>query len=474
MTTELLKIENLSICLKNATVPLLKNINLCIYPQKVIAIIGDSGIGKTTLALHLLLLQNQQNFFIKSGKILWQGKNILKMNEKELQEYRKNKVKIIFQNSFQSLHPQKKIGPQIAEASSFKNSTDNKKLAQDFLAKINLPPEYYHYYPYQISGGQKQRVLIAIALINPPKLLIADEPSSALDKETLQIILNLLEDYKKKYKMSFLFITHRLSLFQKMNPLVYEIKNQELKKTTKIFLKKIIPVENIKNNPQALLETKNLNVEYPIGFMKKKRVLKNINFSLYKGKVLGIQGESGSGKTTLIKTLLQLLPYKGKILFKKKEIPFLTKNEWRDFKKNTAPMFQDPNGALSPRIPILKSILEGIKLYDKEFSKNWKKKIFAALEEFKLPTKILSLYPHQISGGQKQRIAFLRIYLYSPKILLLDEPTSFLDEKNQAIILEHLVSYQKKNKVAMLVVSHDKNFLKQLTSDILILDKISS
>ena len=143
-----------------------------------------------------------------------------------------------------------------------------------------------------------------------------------MDKETLQTILDLLQDYKKKHKMSFLFITHRLSLFQKMNPIIYEIKNQELKKMNKVFFKKITPLKNIKSNPQILLETKNLGVEYPIGFMKKKTVLKNINFSLYTGKVLGIQGESGCGKTTLIKTLLQLLPYKGKIFFKKKEFHF--------------------------------------------------------------------------------------------------------------------------------------------------------
>ena len=136
----------------------------------------------------------------------------------------------------------------------------------------------------------------------------------------------------------------------------------------------------------------------------------------------------------------------------------MTKSEQLDFRKNIAPMFQDPNGSLSPNIPILKSILEGIKIYDKDFSTTWKKKIFTGLEEFNLPTKILSLYPHEISGGQKQRIAFLRIYLYSPKILLLDEPTSFLDEKNQAIMLNHLADYQKKNKVAILIVSHDKIF----------------
>ena len=469
MKEKLLEVKNFCINFKKNKLTLLKKINFCLYQQDCMAIVGDSGIGKTTLALALLQLQNKTDFFISSGDILWKGKSILTMNYWELQNYRRNAVKITFQDSFQTLHPQKKIGSQILESYTKKLPIPQKKeLVYHFLQKINLSNDFYHYYPYQLSGGQKQRILLAIALINMPQLLIADELTTALDQETLQIIIYLLCEYQKKYSLSFLFITHRVSLFANMNPSVYEIKNFSLQKFSYNYLKKIKFVKKKINS--TILEIKNVNVDYPLGFFKKKNILKNCNFSLKKGQNLGIMGNSGSGKTTLLHALLQLVPYKGEIFYKNKSTANFQKKDWQDYKKNIAPMFQNPSNSLSPKSNVQKIISEGMEIYQKYDKIKKKEKIIEIIQKLNLSSKLLNSYAYQLSGGQKQRIALARVYLYEPQVLLLDEPTSFLDEKNQNKFLQHLLEYQKKTDAAFLVVSHDHNFLSSFVDKILFLN----
>lgn len=476
MKKKLLEIKNFSLHLKKpqGLQPLLKKINFCLYQQDCMAIIGDSGIGKTTLALNLLRLQNKENFLVSHGDILWKGKSLLQMNSKELLQYRKNEVKIIFQDLFQSLHPQKKIGPQILESCS-KNIhlSEKKELVYYFLQKIDLPSQYYHYYPHQLSGGQKQRVLIAIALINKPQVLVADEPGTALDKETLQIIIQLFQDYQKKYSLSFLFITHRLTLFASMKPRVYEIKNFSLQKFSPSPLKSIQPLKK-KKITTTVLEVKNLSVDYHLSFWKKKRILQHCNFRLKKGQTLGIMGKSGSGKTTLIRAILHLLSYNGEISYKQMKTSQFQKKHWKEYKKNIAPVFQDPSNALSPKIPIQKIISEGIDIYQKWTGTQKKSKILEILQKLSLPSEILNSYSYQLSGGQKQRIALARVYLYEPQVLLLDEPTSFLDENNQNQFLRHLLEYQKKTEASLLIVSHEKSFLSCIADEILFLNTNST
>ena len=477
MKERLLEIKNLDLCISkpNGAIALLKNVNFNLSSRDCVVLVGESGVGKTSLALHLLQLQNKKNFLVTNGDILWKGKSLLAMNDKQLNYYRKKEVKIIFQDSLSSLHPQKKIGFQILEAFSISLNLAKKKLIiKKFLQKVALLPQFYDYYPHQLSGGQRQRILLVIALINKPKILIADEPTTALDSQTLQIILKVLGDYQAKHNVGILFITHRLSLFSQMKPKFYEIKDCYLREY-------FVPPKNQNNaffktntsnkKPAILLQTKNLSVDYPIGFWKKKNVIKDCNLTLAKGQILGVMGISGSGKTTLIRALLQLLPHTGKIFWKGKETNSFQKSDWRDYRRNIAPVFQDPDASLSPKISIEKIICEGVNKYQNNLGKIAKQnKILNILEKFSLPLELLQSYSYQLSAGQKQRLALARIYLYAPQLLLLDEPTSFLDDNNQKKIIEHLLDYQRKTEASYLIVSHDKNLLESVADNILFLN----
>lgn len=471
MSKYLLEVKNLTLIFKETNNILLENISFCLAKGDFVALCGSSGCGKTSLALCLLQLHSQKKIIIKKGSILWKGKDLLKMSSKQINQVRAKEIKIIFQNPFGHLHPQKKIGWQINEAlldNLTKKEKKNKILL--FLKKLELPEAIYNFYPFQLSGGQKQRVMLAIALINQPDLLIADEPVTALDNQTLNQILKILEEYKKNHKITIFFITHKLNILKSVVTKTYRIQNKHLENYSVKELKKISSFKPKKEskNAEALLRVEKLAVCFKQSFfLKSVEILKECSFEIYKGQIIGIMGLSGSGKTTLLKALLNLISYQGKIFWNSKNIKEFNKNEMYDFKRNVAPIFQEPYQSLSPKILIKKIILEGSNLHLKNVNqKKLQAKITAILKDLNLEDEILNKYPHQLSGGQQQRINLLRIFLYNPQLLLLDEPTSSLDEENQNFFFKLLVDYQKKTQASYIIVSHDKYLLEKISNKI--------
>ena len=417
-------------------------------------------------------MQSKKDFVIEQGSILWKGENILEMSEKQRNQLRKKEIKIIFQDPFGSLHPQKKIGTQILEAySSYSSLTEKKTHIKQFLSKLDLLEEHYTAYPFQLSGGQRQRVMLAMALINSPQLLIADEPTTALDYETLKQILAVLKNYKKS--LSILFISHKLKMLRSFLNQAYIIKNYSLKKYDLNQKEQILKgKKKKKSKSQPLLSLEKLSVSFNSSdklWQSSKKILHNLNFEIFAGRTVGIMGLSGSGKTTLLKAILNMTPYQGKIYWKGKPLKDFKKKEWQKYRSQIAPVFQDPSQSLSPRIPIKKILLEGLNLHT-SFSMGEKDlKILSLMDKFQLDHSILQKYPHQLSGGQQQKLAIARIFLYKPELLLLDEPTSSLDFKNQSRIFRYLLEYQKQSGAAYLIVSHDQELLQSVADNIFFL-----
>ncbi len=478
MSLPLLEVKNLTLSVKQKaqTAPLLNNISFCLNKGESMALIGESGSGKSTLALSLLQLHNKKDFLIEQGSILWKGKDILRMSEKQKNQIRKKEIKIIFQDTFGSLHPQKKIGIQILEAYFFPFSVKEKKSrVKQFLKKLELPEEIYSRYPFQLSGGQRQRVMLGIALINSPQLLIADEPTTSLDYETLGQILKILKSYKNY--LSILFISHKLKMLYSFLDKAYLIENKILKQHNLHQKEKTLNClkNSIKKNHKAelLLSVKNLSVSFKkkarFFWSPQEKILQNFSFELFAGKTVGIMGLSGSGKTTLLKSLLNLTSYQGEIYWKGQYLKNFKKKEWREFRKSIASVFQDPAQSLSPRISVRQILLEGLNLHTPFTAKEKEEKILSLMDKFQLNHNILQKYSYQLSGGQQQRLAIARVFLYQPQILLLDEPTSSLDNKNQNKIFQYLLEYQKKSNAAYLIVSHDQELLKSVADSIFLL-----
>ena len=478
----LLEVKNLIISIKQKkqTTPLLNNISFCINKGESMALIGESGSGKSTLALSLLQLYHKKDFLIEQGSILWKGKDILLMDEKQKNKIRKEEIKIIFQDPFGSLHPQKKIGLQILEAySAVLPAKEKKQKVKHFLKKLELPEETYSRYPFQLSGGQRQRIMLAIALINSPQLLIADEPTTSLDYETLGQMLKILKSYGNS--LSILFISHKLKMLYSFLDRAYLIENKSLKRYNLRQKEKTLNLaKNSKkqhtHKAELLLSVKNLSVSFKKEarfWSPHKKILHNLNLDLFSGRTVGIMGLSGSGKTTLLKSLLNLNSYQGEIYWKRKCVKNFKKKEWQEFRKSVAPVFQDPAQSLSPRISVKQILLEGLNLYTSFSLKEKEQKILLLMDKFQLNPSILKKYSYQLSGGQQQRLAIARIFLYKPQVLLLDEPTSSLDNKNQNKIFQYLLEYQKKTGAAYLIVSHDQELLKLVADSIFVLkDKI--
>ncbi len=473
MQLPLLEVKNLTLSIKqrDTNCPLLKDISFSLFKGETMALVGESGSGKSTLALSLLQLQSKKDFVIEQGSILWKGEDILQMSEKQKNQLRKKELKIIFQDPFGSLHPQKKIGTQILEAYSSSSSLKEKKQhIKQFLTELDLLEETYTAYPFQLSGGQQQRVILAIALINSPQFLIADEPTTALDYETLKQILAVLKNYKKS--LSVLFISHKLKMLYSFLHKAYIIKNHCLKKYDLNQKEPFLNINKTKKKTSLLLSIQKLSVSFKNSenlWQPSKKVLHNLNFELFANRTVGIMGLSGSGKTTLLKAILNITPYQGDIYWKGKHLKNFKKQQWQEFRCQVAPVFQDPSQALSPKISVEKILLEGLNLHTSFSLKEKEQKILLLMDKFQLNQSILQKYPHQLSGGQQQRLAIARVFLYKPQILLLDEPTSFLDLENQNRIFRYLLEYKKKNAVAYLIVSHDQELLKSVADNIFFL-----
>ena len=493
MKKKILEFQNLSISFqKNQQV--VNNLSFSLYEKETLALVGESGSGKsvTALASMKLLPSNAKT----EGLINFENKNLLSLQEQEIQKIRGNKVSFIFQEPMTSLNPLQTIQKQIKESIILhQNLNQNEALAKVFwlLRMVGLSniDEKIPRYPHQLSGGQRQRAMIAMALSNDPKVLIADEPTTSLDVSVENKILHLLEDLKKSFGMSILFITHDLNVVKRMADKVVVmqsgkiietgltkniINNPKMDYTRKLFSEpeKIIKKKKTTNYP--LVEVKNIIVDYPIRTSifsrskKKYRAVNEVNFRIAPGETLGIVGESGSGKSSLALGILRLIHSEGDILLEKKSIRNLRGNKLTEIRKDIQIVFQDPYGSLSPRMCISEIISEGLNEHYPNLSKSEvMEKVKESIENVELPNNILTRYPHEFSGGQRQRIAIARAIILKPKFLILDEPTSALDRTVQFQIVQLLKQLQEKYGLAYIFISHDLAVIRAMSHRVLVM-----
>ena len=493
---KIISIKNLSISFKKNEV--IRKVNLDIIKGKTTAIVGESGSGKTLTALSILKLL-PSNAKVNSGKIIFKNKEILSENNSFFEKIRGNKITTIFQEPMTSLNPLHTINKQIAEIilTHKKISSDTaKKLTEDLLVEVGLNDiaKRPKVYPYELSGGQRQRVMIAMSIANKPDVLIADEPTTALDVTIQMQILDLLSNLQARLGMTVLFISHDLSVVKKISDFVYVMKNGtviESGNKQNIFdnpkheyTKKLIStISSKKINSLSLekevLKVNNLKVWYPIkkGILKKTvghvKAINNLSFNLRKGESIGIVGESGSGKTSLILAILKLIKSEGEIFINNKNINKLNKNEILEIRKKIQIVFQDPFSSLSPRMNIEEVISEGLNVHYPSLTNDDKIfKLKNVLNNVDLNyDETIEKYPHEFSGGQRQRIAIARALILEPKILILDEPTSALDVTVQNQIINLLNDLQKKLFLSYVFISHDMKVIRSVADKILVLKK---
>jgi len=500
MPFPLLEIKDLNVSFRgtNQIITAANKINLKINKGKTIALVGESGSGKSVTALSILGLLPYPNAFHSEGKIIFEKQNLLNGNNDFMRGIRGNKIGMIFQEPMMSLNPLHTIKKQIKEAILLHQKMSKNKINKRILELLNMvkldsPELKLNFYPHQLSGGQRQRVMIAMAIANKPEILIADEPTTALDVTIQAKILSLLNELQNELGMAILLITHDLNIvknYANYTYIMYKSNIIENGPTSKIFKKpkhnytikllqsKASPLKRERNfiPGKNLLNIKNLKVYFPVkkGILKRTvsyiKAVDDISFSIKEGVTLGIVGESGSGKTTLAQAILNLIPYKGNITFKQKNIRNYNKTEVKNLKRNMQFVFQDPYSSLSPRLSVYQIIAEGLIIHNiGKNDKDRKIMIKKILKDVGLDEESMNKYPHEFSGGQRQRIAIARALILNPKLIILDEPTSALDMNTQIQILKLLLKLQKDRKLSYIFISHDLNIIRAIADNIIIM-----
>ncbi|UVK39030.1 ABC transporter ATP-binding protein [Mesorhizobium sp. AR10] len=464
---------------------------------ETVALVGESGSGKSVSALSVLKLLPYPTASHPSGKILFQGADLLAMNEKQLRRVRGNKVTMIFQEPMTSLNPLHTIEQQIVEILKLHQGLGDRQAKARTLELLNEvgirePQKRLDAYPHQLSGGQRQRVMIAMALANEPELLIADEPTTALDVTVQAQILELLAGLKSRKGMSMLFITHDLGIVRKIADRVCVMtkgKIVETGPTKEIFANPQHPytrhllAAEPKGKPPAandaakpVMTGHDIKVWFPIkrGFFRRTvdnvKAVDGIDVTVRAGQTLGVVGESGSGKTTLGLALARMISSTGSIQFNGRDINQLTFNAMRPLRRELQIVFQDPFGSLSPRMSVSEIIEEGLKIHEPKLSPDQRdKRVVDVLGEVGLDAATRNRYPHEFSGGQRQRVAIARAMVLNPRFVMLDEPTSALDMSVQAQVVDLLRSLQAKHDLAYLFISHDLKVIRALANDVIVM-----
>ncbi|MBZ0140882.1 MAG: ABC transporter ATP-binding protein, partial [Pseudorhodoplanes sp.] len=481
----LLRVNDLSVAFRQGGTQTLAvdRISFELPKGKTVALVGESGSGKSVTALSVLKLLPYPQASHPSGSIHFNGRELLSMPERDIRGIRGNDITIIFQEPMTSLNPLHTIERQIGEILDLHRGLRGEKARAriiELLDQVGIadPASRLASYPHQLSGGQRQRVMIAMALANEPDLLIADEPTTALDVTVQAQILKLLKELQTRLGMAMLFITHDLGIVRKLADQVCVMNNGKIVEQGPVervfgapehpYTRALLAAEPKPDpaplQPQApvVLEADNLRVWFPIkrGVLRTTvghiKAVDGVNIAIRQGETLGIVGESGSGKTTLGLAILRLISSQGPIVFMGKPLQGLSFKEMRPFRRGMQIVFQDPYGSLSPRMSVADVIEEGLWVHQPHLSRSeHEQRVIQALNDVGLDPLTRFRYPHEFSGGQRQRIAVARAIVLEPDFVVLDEPTSALDMLIQSQIVDLLRDLQKRKNLTYLFISHD-------------------
>jgi microcin C transport system ATP-binding protein len=495
----LLEVKDLSVAFRQGGKALLAvdKVSFTLKKGETLALVGESGSGKSVSALSILKLLPYPAAEHPSGSIKFKGKELMSANERELRAVRGNDITMIFQEPMTSLNPLHSVERQIGEILELHqnmNAAAARERIISLLTKVGIrdPETRLQDYPHQLSGGQRQRVMIAMALANNPDLLIADEPTTALDVTVQAQILKLLKELQAEFGMALLLITHDLGIVRRMADTICVMQKGHVveagnakdvfAKPQHDYTKMLLAAEPKGLPPTAdasapvVMETKDLKVWFPIkrGFFRKTvgyiKAVDGLDTIVRAGQTLGIVGESGSGKTTLGLAVLRLISSKGEISFQGNRIDGLNSKQMRPLRRDMQIVFQDPFGSLSPRLSVLQIIEEGLLVQGLlKTAEARREHVAGALTEVGLDPSTMDRYPHEFSGGQRQRIAIARALALNPKFIMLDEPTSALDMSVQAQIVDLLRSLQTKHGLTYLFISHDLKVVRALANDVIVM-----
>ncbi len=495
----LLSVEDLSVAFTQGGKQSLAvdRISFDIRKGETVALVGESGSGKSVSALSVLKLLPYPAASHPSGRILLDGKNLLEASDSEMRKVRGNEISMIFQEPMTSLNPLHTVEKQVSEILKIHRGMNDSEARERVLQLLNQvgirdPEKRLKSYPHQLSGGQRQRVMIAMTLANEPDLLIADEPTTALDVTVQAQILELLKDLQRQQGMAMLFITHDLGIVRKFADRVCVMTDGKIVEQGPVaeifdnpqhdYTKHLLSAEP-KGEPPAtetgkpiVVQADDLKVWFPVkrGLLRKTvdhiKAVDGIDIAVREGQTLGIVGESGSGKTTLGLAILRMISSTGRIAFNGQEIQTHSWKEMRPLRRDMQIVFQDPFGALSPRMSVADIVGEGLQVHFPGISAQERDtRVAKALEEVGLDASTRHRYPHEFSGGQRQRISIARAMVLEPKFVMLDEPTSALDMSVQAQVVDLLRDLQKAHGLAYLFISHDLKVVRALANEVIVM-----
>ncbi|CAI0716685.1 Glutathione import ATP-binding protein GsiA [Serratia proteamaculans] len=497
-STPLLSIQDLGVAFRQGDQlnQVVNGISLQIEKAETLALVGESGSGKSVTALSVLRLLPSPPVVYTGGDIQFNGHSLLHAPEAELRKVRGNQISMIFQEPMVSLNPLHSIEKQLAEVlvlhRGMRRDVARGEIIQclDRVGIRNAKGRLKDY-PHQLSGGERQRVMIAMAVLTQPKLLIADEPTTALDVTIQAQILLLLKELKQEMGMGLLFITHNLNIVRRLADNVAVMRQGqcvEQNNRARLFsqpqhpyTQQLLAAENLGDplplpaDATPLLKVENLQVSFPIrrGLLRRTvdqhYALKDLSFELKAGESVGLVGESGSGKSTTGLALLRLLNANGSMWFKGQPLHQFSMKQMLPYRSQMQIVFQDPFSALNPRLNVLQIIAEGLEVHQKLSAAQREQRVIETLQEVGLDPALRYRYPTEFSGGQRQRIAIARALILQPQLLILDEPTSSLDKSVQAQILTLLKSLQQRHRLAYLFISHDLQVVRSLCHQVIVL-----